>query len=220
MKAVNKEKDIDFSRYIIHEDGRIWSNSFNKKREIKGTINRDGYVKVTLTDIFGKSRNYQWHRVIWYYFNGETPEDLQVNHIDENKQNNALSNLNLLTVEENLNWGTRNERAAKTLSKQRKGKGLGKDNPNWGNRWTDEQKKHLSDLKKSKGLKNEKSPFSKKVLQYTLDGELIKEWPSVMECKRNGYSQGSVAECCRGGRWRDGKWINSKTYKGFIWKYA
>lgn len=220
MKAVNKEKEIDFTRYKIQEDGRIWSNSPNKKRELKGNISPNGYVNVTLTDIHGKRRSHQWHRVIWYYFNGEIPDDLQVNHIDENKQNNTLANLNLLTPKDNCNWGTRNERAAKTLSKQRKGKGLGKDNPNWGNRWTDEQKKHLSDFKKGQHLINEKSIKSKKVYQYTLDGELVKIWPSTMECKRCGYNQGLVAECCRGGRWRDGKWINSKTYKGFIWKYA
>ena len=31
-----------------------------------------------------------------------------------------------------------------------------------------------------------------------------------MECERNGYNQGHVADCCRGER---------KTHKGFIWKY-
>lgn len=219
MKAVNKEKEIDFARYKIQEDGRIWSNSFNKKKELHGNISPDGYVKVTLTNIFGKTRTYQWHRVIWYYFNGEIPEHLQVNHIDENKQNNALSNLNLLTPKDNCNWGTRNVRAANTQSKRKKGKGTGKDNPNWGNRWTDEQRKHLSDLRKGQYL-NEKSVKSKKVYQYTLDGKLIKEWPSTIECKRNGFNQGLVAECCRGGRWRNGKWENTKTYKGFKWKYA
>ena len=51
---------------------------------------------------------------------------------------------------------------------------------------------------------------SKPVLQYTLDGELIKEWPSTIECGRNGYNYGCVAACCRG---------ELKKYKNFIWKY-
>ena len=51
---------------------------------------------------------------------------------------------------------------------------------------------------------------SKKVLQYTLDGEFVREWQSTMECGRNGFNQGHVAECCRGER---------KTHKDFIWKY-
>ena len=51
---------------------------------------------------------------------------------------------------------------------------------------------------------------SKTVLQYTLDGQFVREWPSAMECDRNGYDQGNVSACCRG---------ELKTYKNFIWKY-
>ena len=51
---------------------------------------------------------------------------------------------------------------------------------------------------------------SKKVYQYTLDGELVKIWKSAMDCGRNGYSQGNVSACCRGER---------GTHKNYIWKY-
>ena len=51
---------------------------------------------------------------------------------------------------------------------------------------------------------------SKPVLQLSLSGELIREWPSTAECGRNGFNRGHVAECCLGKR---------KTYKGYIWKY-
>lgn len=37
---------------------------------------------------------------------------------------------------------------------------------------------------------------SKKVLQYTLEGELVREFPSVMECSRNGFNHGAVSACC------------------------
>ena len=50
----------------------------------------------------------------------------------------------------------------------------------------------------------------KKVYQYDLNGNLIKEWISVNDAGRNGYKQGHVAACCRGER---------KTHKGFIWSY-
>lgn len=50
----------------------------------------------------------------------------------------------------------------------------------------------------------------KKVFQYTLCNELIKEWSSTMECGRNGFNQGHVAECCRGER---------KHHKGYIWSF-
>lgn len=51
---------------------------------------------------------------------------------------------------------------------------------------------------------------SKKVLQFTLDGEFVREWESTQECGRNGFNQGHVAECCRGER---------KTHKGFRFMY-
>lgn len=52
---------------------------------------------------------------------------------------------------------------------------------------------------------------SKRVLQLSLSGDLIKEWESTRECGRNGFDQGTVARCCRG---------EQKTHKGFRWMYA
>lgn len=62
------------------------------------------------------------------------------------------------------------------------------------------------------GTRNERIALtkSKPVLQYDLERNFIREWPSTMECGRNGFNQGAVAACCRG---------ELKTYKGFIWKY-
>ena len=52
--------------------------------------------------------------------------------------------------------------------------------------------------------------LSKSVLQYTLNGEFVKEWASVNEAGRNEFNCGTVAACCRGIR---------KQHKGFIWRY-
>ena len=60
----------------------------------------------------------------------------------------------------------------------------------------------------SKKMTNGK--LSKIVLQYSLDGELIREWPSTRECERNGYYHGNVVACCRGER---------NFHKGYIWIY-
>ena len=51
---------------------------------------------------------------------------------------------------------------------------------------------------------------SKRVLQLSLTGELIKEWESTQECGRNGFTQPSVVDCCNG---------KQKTHKGFRWEY-
>ena len=60
----------------------------------------------------------------------------------------------------------------------------------------------------SKTMTNGK--LSKRVLQLTLNGELIKEWPSTRECGRNGFRHSNVAACCRG---------EIPHYKGFLWMY-
>ena len=57
---------------------------------------------------------------------------------------------------------------------------------------------------------NTNGKLSKPVLQYTLDGQFVKEWSSTMECGRNGYHQGTVAQCCRG---------ELKKHKGYMWRY-
>ena len=52
---------------------------------------------------------------------------------------------------------------------------------------------------------------SKKVLQLSLSGELIREWESTRECERNGFNQGNIVSCCQGKR---------KSAHGFRWEYA
>ena len=63
------------------------------------------------------------------------------------------------------------------------------------------------------GTRNERiaKTRSKKVLQFSLTGEFIREWESTNECGRNGFNQGKVAACCRG---------EKPQYKGFKWCYA
>ena len=55
------------------------------------------------------------HRAVWEAFNGPIPEGLQINHNDENKLNNSLSNLSLVTPRENMNWGSLPEKCAKHI---------------------------------------------------------------------------------------------------------
>ena len=51
---------------------------------------------------------------------------------------------------------------------------------------------------------------SKRVLQLSLSGDLIREWPSVSECGRNGFDHSAVCKCCNG---------KQKTHKGFRFQY-
>ena len=89
-----------------------------KEKILKPQINRRGYYQVGLyKQSIGK--NYKVHRLVYEAFNGQIPEGLQVNHINEVKTDNRLENLNLMTHKENVNWGTRNERAGKVLKNRK-----------------------------------------------------------------------------------------------------
>ena len=101
------------------------------------------------------------------------------------------------------------------MSKSRRGE----KNIMFGKHHSEETRKKMSNSHKGKPAYNKGKPMSeeqkkklsKKVLQFTLDGEFVREWPSVMETGRNGFSLSAVCECCNGKR---------KSHKGFKWCYA
>ena len=107
----------DYSNYEVYEDGKIWSYKSNKF--LKPGTNNKGYQQVCLFDNEGKSKMYLVHRVVYETFSGEPiPNNLQCNHISEDKTDNRFCNLNLMTPKQNINFGSRNSRVAKSLSKQ------------------------------------------------------------------------------------------------------
>ena len=83
-----------------------------KEKILKPSISHRGYYQVQLwKQSIGK--RYMVHRLVWEAFNGSIPEGLQVNHINEVKTDNRLSNFNLMTPKENINYGTGIERSTK-----------------------------------------------------------------------------------------------------------
>ena len=171
--AVYKD-EIYEGLYKVSNWGRILSLNYRntgKPGLMTPLDSGDGYLKVQLWKN-GKYKICSVHRLVAETFL-ENPENLpEVNHIDEDKTNNRVDNLEWKTHRDNCNHGTRNQRAAKA---------------------------------KINGKK------SKKVLQFTLSGEFIREWPSIHECERNGFNRGAVSACCHG---------KQKTYKGFLWMFA
>lgn len=79
--------------------------------------------------------------------------------------------------------------------------------------------RHLKCAKRIKEKMTEKS--GKPVKQYTLDGELVAEYPSTWEASRQtGFTKQGIMIACHGGQMRKDKWVKTLQYKGFIWKYA
>lgn len=112
-------KDIDgYPNYQVSNMGNVKSLNYNKtgvERILKITKDKNGYLSVHLCKE-GKVKYYLIHRLVASTFL-DNPNNLpQVNHIDEDKTNNSVENLEFCTAEYNSNFGTRNERIGKTNS--------------------------------------------------------------------------------------------------------
>lgn len=112
-----KYKLRDYKNYEIYSDGRIWSNLRNKF--LKPQTTKDGYKQVNLVDNEGNKKWYLLHRVVYEAVTSEPiPKGYEINHIDENKENNSITNLELVTHKQNMNFGTCTKRIAKANSKK------------------------------------------------------------------------------------------------------
>lgn len=75
---------------------------------LKQWPDKDGYLKYSLNQE-GKTFNIAVHRVVWHIFNGVIPDNMTVDHIDTNKSNNSIDNLQLLTAVDNAIKGNARE---------------------------------------------------------------------------------------------------------------
>lgn len=95
--------------YEVSNEGNIRSLKFGKVKIVKPNVKPDGYLQVDLYKE-GQRKIMYVHRLVYAAFNDEIPAGLTVNHKDENKVNNNIDNLELMTIAENNNYGTRNTR--------------------------------------------------------------------------------------------------------------
>ena len=98
----------DYPYYMIFKNGMIIRNTKQSKngktlriRVITSTKAKNGYRTVRLLNKDGMLKQFYLHRLIWEAFNGERPQGLEVCHEDCNRDNNMLSNLQLLTHTQN-----------------------------------------------------------------------------------------------------------------------
>ena len=106
----------EYEDYLASNIGRIKSvkkNSTCKNKEgILSQSTTKGYKTVFLSNN-GKRKQFFVHRLVYLAFLGPIPADYQVNHINEDKADNRVDNLNLMTCSENIKWATGVERRRK-----------------------------------------------------------------------------------------------------------
>jgi len=99
----------DFPGYFITEDGKVFSAKktsstnydYNNLKKLKIYLDKGGYCRVALTK-GSKSYYKPIHRLIAETYIDNNRNLPQVNHIDENKLNNHISNLEWVTAKQNI----------------------------------------------------------------------------------------------------------------------
>ena len=91
-------KTID-KRYRISNKGTIYDLKYNCL--VKPFLNSKGYWQVRLY-IHGKIRIGFIHRLVFGMFGKNIPDGMVINHIDHNKRNNNINNLELVSQSENM----------------------------------------------------------------------------------------------------------------------
>ena len=86
---------------------------FYKERKLNPYLNKDGYRIVKLHLEEGNIRTVSVHRLVAENFIPNPNNYPQINHIDENRINNNVDNLEWCTATHNANHGTRKEKLRK-----------------------------------------------------------------------------------------------------------
>lgn len=145
---------------------------YSKEKILTPNVAKNGYLRVSLRNN-GKTKYINIHRLVAQTFIPNPNEYNYINHIDGNKLNNNVNN---------LEWCTQSHNAKEAFRIGLHRKYFGTDNKR-----------------------------SRKVIQYDLKGNFIREWDYMMKItKELGYDYTNISKCCSG--------IYKKSY-GYIWKY-
>lgn len=88
--------------YQVSDDGRVKSFWHKRPRVLKHGICNNGYCLVVLVDENHKRHSCRIHQLMAEVFIPNPENKPGINHIDGNKQNNVLTNLERCTYSENL----------------------------------------------------------------------------------------------------------------------
>ena len=194
-------EDTDSGIYRVTSEGRVFTQTKRKiplvttgmeftgnfkfilepEREMSYTLNNRGYLTVVI-----RRKTHMLHRLIAQAFLPNLENKAMVNHLDGNKQNNHVSNLEWCTVQEN------NQHARETgLHKQAKGY-----TPNYQS--ADTKQKSLANLKDKSKLSPEDVRYVRKVFV-----PRSKDFSATALAKQFGTSVAAMCKIVSGKSYRD-----------------
>ena len=125
-----------------------------------------------------------------------TPDDLEKNGLYWKR---PACELIFMTISDHLRLHRIGKHHSKETKKKLSEANIGENHPNYGKHLSEETKRNISES------------LSKHILQYSKEGEFIREWIGATEAGRVlGINQGNITTCCKG---------KLKSAGGFVWSY-
>jgi hypothetical protein len=93
--------------YSINTFGDVFSWKYGSKKQLKRNINTKGYQYYCLS-LNNKVKNITVHKLVAQTFISNRPKNMQINHIDGDKFNNQVLNLEYVTPSQNINHAYNN----------------------------------------------------------------------------------------------------------------
>lgn len=182
--------------YQVSNFGRVKSLDRYVNAKLGSKMMRKGVIMTLQTSHKGynvvmlhkncKGHQQQVHRLVAIAFIPNPLNKPQVNHMDCNKKNNHISNLEWATQDENMHHASINGIFSNFNERRLRAS----------------RENLLMAINKRK----------RKINQYTIDGQFIKQYTSIAEAeKETGASNSRIVRCCKGER---------KSTHGYKWEYA
>jgi hypothetical protein len=162
--------EIPFAKkYLISNYGYIIRKKTGKK--LKPRLNDRGYESVVLY-INSKPKSFRIGRLVLSVFDNKDylTYEKEANHINENKLDNRLKNLNWLTRKENMNWNNLSLRIKR------------------------------SSFISPNAIISAKKANSKKIVGINIEDNSKIYFDSMADANKKGYNIGNISACCLGKR--------------------
>ena len=196
MKEIWKEIE-GYPNYQVSNMGRIkrLSTGYYRRTEkiLKPQLQNNGYLHIKLSQK-DKTKCILVHRLVAQVFIPNPNNLPQVNHINEDKTDNRVENLEWCTQKYNINYGNGISKRVKTNKENGTYKKIGEIN---------------SKIR------------SKSILQFSKDNSFIRKWDCIMDVQKElGYDNRQICSCLKNRQKtaKGFKWVYADDYERIPFK--